>query len=143
MKPSVSFRSVFFFCGNNAVIKLDNSFKNLSSMIISDGKINVENGAVTQGSGENNSYLMLLSTNSSLDPVNPAISVSNNAQAAIFYASAGAIHLSNNINIREATGYKLILDNNAIISYESGLANANFSSGTGGSWQVENWQEIE
>lgn len=128
---------------NNAVLRLDEDFGTTSGVIINDGKINIQNGAIIQGSGEDNSYLMLLSTNNSLDPADPAISVRNNAQAAIFYASAGVIHLNNNINIKEATGYKLALENNAVISYDSGLANARFSSGTGGSWQVENWQEIE
>lgn len=128
---------------NNAIIKLDGSFGSQSGIIISDGRIVVQNGVITQGSGEENSFLMLLSTNNSINPNDPAIDVSNNAEAAIFYASNGIIYLHNNINIKEATGYKLALDNNAIISYDSGLANANFSSGPGGSWQVENWQEIE
>jgi len=128
---------------NNVIIKLDSSFGSQSGVIISDGKISVQNGAITQGSGEENSFIMLLSTNNSIDPSNPAIDVRNNASAAIFYASNGMIYLNNNINIKEATGYKLALSNNAIISYDSGLENANFSSGPGGSWQVENWKEIE
>ena len=128
---------------NNVILKLDSNFGSLSGIIISDGKISVQNGAAVQGSGEENSFLMLLSTNNSLDPSSPAIDVRNNAAAAIFYASNGMINLNNNINIREATGYKLALSNNAVVSYSSGLANANFSSGPGGSWQVENWEEIE
>ncbi|MBU1177355.1 hypothetical protein KKH96_02820 [Patescibacteria group bacterium] len=128
---------------NNVVLKLDSGFGSQSGIIINDGKISVQNGAAVQGSGEDNSFLMLLSTNNSIDPGSPAINVRNNAAAAIFYASNGMINLNNNINIREATGYKLALSNNAVVSYDSGLANANFSSGPGGSWQVENWKEIE
>lgn len=128
---------------NNVLIQLDNSFSSLSGLIVSDGKITVRNNADIQGSGEEGSFMMLLSTNDSLDPANPAIDVSNNAEGAIFFASDGVIHLHNNINIREATGYKLALDNNAVISYETGLENVNFTSGPGGSWQVENWQEVE
>ena len=128
---------------NGAILRLDDSFGSLSGIIISDGKINIRPGVVIQGSGEEGSYLMLLSTNNSLDLNNPAIDVDNNAEAAIFYASNGLIYLHNNVEIREATGYKLALDNNAIISYEIGLGNVNFSSGPGGSRRVENWQEIE
>jgi len=128
---------------NGATVQLDNSFDSLSGLIIGDGKISIKNNGIIQGSGEEGSFLMLLSTNNSLDIDSPAINVGNNAQGAIFYASDGLIRLRNNIDIREATGYKLALDNNAIISYETGLENINFSSGPGGSWQVEDWQEIE
>ena len=128
---------------NNSTLQLDESFGSMSGTIISDGQIIVGNNAVILGSGQPGSFLMVLSTNNSLDPANPAIDVSNNVEAAIFYASNGIIHLHNNIDIREATGYKLALDNNAVISYETGLENVNFTSGPGGSWRVENWQEIE
>ena len=128
---------------NNVLIQLDSSFSSLSGIIISDGKITIQNNADIRGSGLEGSFLMLLSTNNSLDPANPAIDVSNNAEGAIFYASDGVIHLHNNITIREATGYKLALDNNAVIAYQVGLENVNFTSGPGGSWYVENWQEIE
>ncbi len=128
---------------NNATIQLDSSFGSLSGVIISDGKIRLNNNAFALGSGEAGSFLMLLSTNSSLDLANPAINLYNNAEGAIFYASNGLIHLHNNIDIREATGYKLALDNNAVVSYDVGLENVNFSSGPGGGWSVENWQEIE
>ncbi len=128
---------------NNATLQLDSSFGSLSGLIISDGQINASNNVVIQGSGEKGSFLMLLSTSNSLDLANPAIDISNNADAAIFYAPNGLILLHNNINIREATGYQLVLDNNAVISYEIGLENVNFTSGPGSSRQFKNWKEIE
>lgn len=128
---------------NNAIIQLDSNFGSLSGMIISDGKIKINNNVNVQGSGEQGSFLMMLSTNSSTDLNDPAIDLYNNAEGAIFYASNGVIYLHNNMNIREATAYKLAMDNGAIISYDVGLENINFSSGPGGSWQIENWEEIE
>ena len=128
---------------NNAILRLDESFGSLSGVIVNDGKIAIQNGSILQGSGENESFLMFVSTNNSLDLDAPTIEIGNNAEAAIFYAPNGLILLHNNINIREATGYKLFLDNNAVISYESGLENVNFSSGPGGSRQTKNWKEIE
>jgi len=128
---------------NNSVIQLDSSYGSLSGVIVADGKIELSNNAIMQGSGNPDSYLMLLSTNSSIDLNNPAIDLKNNVGGAIFYASQGVIYLHNNINIREATGYKLAIDNNAVISYEIGLENVNFSSGPGGGWSVENWHEVE
>ena len=76
---------------------------------------------------------MFLSMDSSLNEEFAAIDVDNNAEGAIFYTVNGVIRLRNNIKIREATGHKLYLDNNAIVEYETGLENTNFSSGPGGS----------
>lgn len=128
---------------NGATLILDAGYGLTNGVVVADGKILVENGVVLEGSGDEGSYIMLLTTNDSILLNDPAIYVKNNAQGAIFYASSGMIRLRNNINIREATGYKLYLDNNAEITYESGLINALFSSGPGGSWEVSKWEEIE
>jgi hypothetical protein len=128
---------------NNSIIELDNTYGSLSGMIIADGKISVNNNSVLRGSGASSSYILILSTNSSISPSSPAISVNNNAAGAIFYTNNGMIYLGNNMKVREVTGYKLKINNNAIIEYESGLENAIFSSGPGGSGGVIEWKEIE
>lgn len=129
---------------NGATIRLDQAiYGSISGVIVADGKINILNGAKLQGSGQEESYLMLLSTNSSLDLNDPAIDVKNTAEGAIFYTNNGLIRLRNNMNIRGATGYKIHLDNGAVIEYESGLENASFTSGPGGGWAVVSWKEIE
>lgn len=128
---------------NGAIIRLDSGYGPTSGLIVADGTILAENGAILEGSGTQGSYLMLLSTNSSIEVANPAIFAKNNAIGAIFYASDGMIRLRNNINILEATGEKLYLDNNAEITYESGLINSLFSSGPEGSWKIVEWKEIE
>lgn len=131
--------------GNNATVKLDpNSYGSKSGVLIADpSKIIVENNAILQGSGEAGSYLMLLSTNSSQIEDDPAIFVKNNAMAAIFYTTQGSITLNNNMEVREVTGYKIFLKPNAEIKYETGLIDALFTSGAGGSWKVASWREIE
>jgi len=130
---------------NGSTIKLDlNSYGSNSGVIVVDGKIKVRPNTYLKGSGQEGSYLMLLSTNPEVsDTTNPAIDVDNNSDAAIFYANQGLIVLRNKINAREVTGYKVFLDNNAEISYEAGLEEATFSSGPGGSWEVVSWKEIE
>jgi Tfp pilus assembly protein PilX len=127
----------------NGTTRLDSSYGSYSGVIFADGNIYVENGAIVNGSGQMGSYLMALSTNNSLDPANPAIDVRNNAGGSIFYATSGIIYLKNNMSAREITGYKIQIENKAEIWYESGLENANFSSGPGGSWEVASWKEIE
>jgi len=130
---------------NGSTIKLDsNSYNSLSGVIVVDGKIKVRPNTYLKGSGQEGSYLMLLSTNPEVsDTANPAIGVDNNSDAAIFYANQGLIVLRNKIKAREVTGYKIFLDNNAEILYEAGLEEATFSSGPGGSWEVADWKEIE
>lgn len=129
---------------NNAIIELDSgSYGSTSGVIIADGKITVQNNAILRGTGEVGSYILIFSTNNSLDPADPVISVKNNAEGAIFYANSGLILLDNNIKAREVTGYKIKMNNNAEIEYEAGLENTLFSSGPGGSWQVGSWREIE
>src|SRR4030043_592972 len=128
---------------NGSLLMLDSGYGSASGIIVADGRINVLNGSNIQGSGQEGSYIMLISTNSSLDPLNPAIDVMNNAQGAIFFSSNGLIRLHNNMLVREVVGYGLYLDNNAIIEYEIGLSDTSFSSGPGGSWELSEWKEIE
>ncbi len=128
---------------NNAIAKLDSEYGSLSGMVIADGKISFRNNGIAAGSGEEGSFIMLLSTNASLNANSPAIDVTNNTEGAIFYTNTGLIHLHNNINIKEATGYQVQLDNNAEVNYETGLENISFTSGPGGSWEAVNWREIK
>jgi len=129
---------------NGSETKLDdNSYGSLSGVILSDGKITASNGSEQKGSGETGSYIMLLSTNSSLDSGSPAIYVGNNAAGAIFYTTSGLIYLKNNMKAKEITGYKIQIENGAVVEYDSGLQNAQFTSGPGGSWQASDWKEIE
>jgi len=130
---------------NGATVKLDqNSYGSKSGVLIVDnGKIMVENGAVLEGSGKEGSYLMLLSTNTSQTEDDPAIYVKNNALVAIFYTTMGLITLDNNTEAREITGYKIIIKPNAVIKYKTGLIDTLFTSGPGGSWKVTSWKEIE
>lgn len=130
---------------NGSTIELDrNSYGSLSGVMVVDGRSKFKPGTVLKGSGEEGSYLMLLSTNTELvDTADPAIEVGNNCDSAIFYTTQGLIVLLNNINAREVTGYKIHMANNAEISYESGLEKASFVSGPGGSWEVTGWKEVE
>jgi hypothetical protein len=127
---------------NGSTIKLDSSYGSLSGVIIADGVITVENNVTISGSGQPGSYVLILSTKS--NTTNPVIDIRNNsAGSAIYYANSGLIYLKNNMVAREVTGYKIQIENNAEIQYESGLEEANFSSGPGGSWEIVSWREIK
>jgi hypothetical protein len=145
---------------NNTILILHNNYGDNSGVIIADnpgnestsGKIFVENGTIICGSQGLNaekkgcadsvgSYILMLSTHSGAD-LSYAIEVRNNASGAVFYAHNGIAHIINGADLKEVTAYKLSLEPNASVTYESGLANASFSSGPGGGWSIMDWNEI-
>ncbi len=132
---------------NNSTIKLASSYGTDDGVIVTDGNISITNNGVFAGSGTTGSYLMALTTSdcptSSNCSGSYAIDVNNNAGAVILNAQKGTIHLNNNANLIEATGETLILDNNATVTYQSGLADMNFSSGPSGSWNISTWKETQ
>lgn len=125
---------------NNCNIGLAPSYGSLSGVIVADGIIDVSNNCIFSGSGTPGSYIMLLSDKNA--PASEVIEVSNNSLGVIYYASKGKIEFSNNAQAKEATAYGIEMENNATISYESGLANVNFSSGPSGGWDINSWTEI-
>ncbi len=145
---------------SNNIIELDSGYGTNSGVIIADkvgseetdGTILVKNNIVICGSEgyntetsscnpSNGSYVLLLSTHSGSST--DAIEVANNADGAIFYAHNGTVNVSNNASLKEVTAYKLKLENNTSVIYESGLANASFSSGPGGGWAIRTWNETQ
>jgi len=139
---------------SNAVLQLDSTYGALSDVIVADGKILLDSNIIICGSEGYNkgtkkcnpsasSYLMLLSTDNSLDPRNPAILSKSNTATAVLYTNQGIIVLDSNSKLKEATAYALHLNSNAEVTYETGLANAQFTSGPGASYQVVEWKEIE
>lgn len=123
---------------NNAVIKLDPDYGADSGAIVGDGTISISNNVSFLGSGTTNSFMLLATKSTS----NSAIDVSNNASNIILAAPDGCINISNNGGANALTAKCLSLSNNATVNYVTGLADVNFSSGPGGSFQAFGWQEI-
>lgn len=135
---------------NNSILQLDPSFGSDSAVVVADydadptsrGKITVDNNAQINGSGDPGSYIMLLSTYSHVG--DKAIEIKNNTAGAIFYSSDGTTLISNNAVLKEVVAYRLELDNNAAVIYESGLADVQFSSGPTGGWVLKRgtWRTV-
>jgi hypothetical protein len=123
---------------NNNTALLDPGYVDNSGTIVTDGVINLSNGFSASGSGPN-SYILLLSTSNNQAG---AINVSNNASGIIFAATKGTLNLSNNSSANALSAYKLVLANNAVVNYNSGLADVPFSAGPGGGYAAKGWQEI-
>lgn len=129
---------------NGSKVKCAASYGGNSCIVMTDGAIDLSNNGLFEGSGTAGSYVMLLSTSSCLGvpqagcaPQNSAIYIANNATGAIFYSTLGQIYLKNGVALTEATGYKLKLEENANVTYQSGLINTNFTSGPGGAWTYQ------
>lgn len=144
---------------NNVKVVLSPGFGTLSTVVIADnpaqqstaGSIIVQNGVRICGSAgynagtntcnpSNGSYIMFLSTYNGADD---AIQLKNNSDGAIFYASAGTLQVEQTASAKQITGYKIELENNAAITYESGLLGVDFSSGPSAGWAITGWKEIQ
>ncbi len=128
---------------NNATLRLTSGYEDRSGIIIADGKVELRNGGKVQGSGDDDSYLLVVSTDFSLDDAAPAIDIRNNSESGIFYAPNGMVVVGNSASIREITGLGIHLNENCEITYETGLESVEFTTGPGGSWQVTKWHEVK
>lgn len=109
-------------------------------------QIEIRNSTDFNGSGDSRSYIMLLSENesASLGGTEPAISVSQSANGSVIvYTNNGLVDIGNGIDLRAVTGYQIDVAQNSEIIYETGLASLLFSSGPGGGYTLEDWQQDE
>ncbi|MBI2023225.1 hypothetical protein HYT01_01520 [Candidatus Giovannonibacteria bacterium] len=126
---------------NGSIVKLASSYGTKSGVLITDNIADIHNNAIFQGSGQAGSYVMLLSTKNA--PASDVIEVDNGSTGVIYYAANGRIRFHNNAAAKEAIAYGIDLDNNSVITYESGLANVNFASGPSGGWEIDSWKEVQ
>lgn len=143
MKNSAELRLAPSFCASSPF---------LSGVVIADrnsdrsssGKVSVENSAQILGCGSG-SYIMVVSRNNSAEAGGDqvAIDLKNSSASAIFYAPHGEMVIQNSIQVKEATAWRLHTKNSAVVRYENGLNNVQFSSGPTGGWQVGSWQEVQ
>lgn len=117
---------------NNALVKLTTGYGANSGILLSDGDIDISNNVSFGGSGTPGSYVIVLTTSDS----NTAMTLANNSQNSIFYAPNGTVSISNNATLKEITAFRISMSPGASVSYESGLANVNFSTGPGASWTL-------
>ncbi len=123
---------------NNGQVAIHQSLGSNGTVLLADnpsnpsgsGLVLVSNNGVVSGNGNANSFLMLLSANTSTNAMN----ISNNAAGAIYYAANGTIQVANNAGGNQITGHAISMSNNSTVDYNSGLQSATFSNGPGGSW---------
>lgn len=122
--------------GNSVTFKMDASLGSSSGVIIVDGRTLFGNGDDLLGTGEEGSYLTLLSTYDSRSTGIPAIDTGNSSITGILYAPFGIISLANNADFKEAVAWKINTGTRTILSYDSGLISTVFSAGPSGSFSL-------
>ncbi len=121
---------------NSSILQLDSSSGAASGIIIVDGTTSLQNGVTLEGDGTNGSFLVLVSTYNSEQNNVIAINCGNSSSTQVMYAPYGIINVSNNGNVKELTGWEIVLNNNVTLTYDTGLASLFFSSGPSGSFAL-------
>jgi hypothetical protein len=139
---------------NSPIIRIDESVGSKSVAIIADNPSNrltssrifLDFTGEFQGSGEDNTYILMLSQNESaaLGGTVSSINVENQAKGEfLVYAGRGQILLRNNVTMREVTAYRVRAEQSAEVIYETGMARALFTSGPGGGYALARWREVQ
>jgi len=135
---------------NGGDIELASSFGTNDGIIISDGPIYIYGGASVRGSGNSNSFLVLVTTNNAIH----SGSISNKEQFAgyldnggdvdAFYAPNGEIWVAGGSELNTVVAYQMAITNGAKINFKSALSSLGFqSSNASGSWNLASWKEAQ
>jgi len=104
----------------------------------------MRNSGTWTGNG-NRSYIMVISRNESAEQGGAEKAIlmeQSNGGSLLVYAGHGEINLQNNMELTEITAYRVRLQNLTEVNYDSGLASTVFTSGPGGSYVIDTWQEV-
>ena len=130
---------------NNDKIRLDSSFGANGTILLSDGRIDLGNGAQFFGSGTEGSYILLLTTSNCTEALcgggKSAINLANNAGTVIINAQNGEVYVKNGAGASEITADLVNLEPNAVVTYTSGLASTVFTTGPSGGYTLSSWKE--
>jgi hypothetical protein len=120
-------------------VRLASSYGANDGALVSDGIVSVDGGGTFYGSGTTGSYPFLITT--SACPVESgcngasAVTLSGGAGTVAIIAQDGTASINGGSALKAVTAKQINMGGGATLSYDSGLINANFSSGPGGSWE--------
>lgn len=130
---------------NNAFLKIDPSMGARDFVVLVDGAININNnGGTVSGSGNANSFIVLVSRCTSASCPSGSVNVSNNGNVQAVIAPYGIVNLSNNANANSVIAKGVTMDNNANIIYNSNLQYFSLTGAgaTSSLWSIDSWQEV-
>lgn len=130
----------------NSRIYVDSSLGSASAVVVVDGSITVGGSSSVHGSGSSGSYVVLVSNKTCTTVSNctssPSINVSGSAGAVILNAIEGSVKLSGSAGVKAVVAKTMIMEGSTSLTYESGLADVNFTSGPSASWVKQSWKEV-
>lgn len=130
----------------NAKIYVHSSLGSVSGILVSDGRITLGGSGGVYGSGTAGSYVVMASNSdcpaSGSCSGNPAIDVSGDAGSVVLSAPNGTVSFSGSGKAKSIVAKQMIMSGDTEVSYDSGLADLDFSSGPSGSWTVDTWKEV-
>jgi Tfp pilus assembly protein PilX len=120
-------------------VQLASSYGANNGAIVSDSTVSIDGGGTFSGSGTAGSYPFLITTStcpagSGCNGKN-AISISGGAGTVAIVAQNGTTSIDGGSSLKAVTAKQITMTGGATLTYDSGLINANFSSGPGGSWE--------
>lgn len=121
-----------------STVKLASGYGATSDAVLVNGRIALSGGGTATGSGTTGSYILLVSQSTASN----AISQDGGSGAVILVAQNGTVSLTGGVSAKQVTGYEISISGGSSVTYESGIANLNFSSGPSGSWNIDSWKEI-
>lgn len=129
-----------------AKMKLASSYGATSGTIVVDGTVNIGASGAISGSGSSGSYVVIVSNSSCGGTTSCsgtyAITVTGAAGAVVLLTQNGGIDFEGSAGAKAAAGYLMNMSGSTNLTYDSGLADINFTSGPSGAWNVSAWQEI-
>lgn len=125
---------------SNGDLLIDNSFGTEGTVVVVDGTINIDSNAEVHTTNTTpKGYILLVSLSSGT-----AANLNSNASAgALVLAPNGTVNVNSNAHAVAITAKGVTLNSNATITYDSGLSDANFSTGPSGGWQIQSWGESQ
>lgn len=120
--------------------KLAESFGTKGTVIIVDGKVGISGGGrfLSNSAG---GFILVVSLSTAADAI--TYGGSSQSEALAMFALKGGMNITGGGEIVATCGETLNLSGTGEIKYKSGLANANFSAGPGGSWEIKEWQILK
>lgn len=134
MKGPVHVTGNFTISQGGTTIKLDDSFGSNGTVLIMDGIVSYnQGGSFVPTNAIPKGYILVITSSDA----NPAAEISQSGATAVFYALEGTAKLSQTADVTSIVAKQLQMSQSAELTFDSGLASAQFTTGPGGSWQIK------
>lgn len=128
-------------------VRLSSAYGSNSGIIVADGRITIDASGAITGSGTPGSYIMVLTTSncptdSACGGAN-AINITGAAGSVVLVAQNGTVNFGGSAAAKSVTAHKMIMTGATTVSYESGIADATFTEGPSGGFNINSWEETQ